>query len=34
VNGYMKIPIGPGWGTTVIEEIARAHPWKKESGAW
>ena len=29
VNGYMKMPSGPGWGTTIIEEIARAHPLKK-----
>lgn len=29
VNGYMKMPSEPGWGTTVIEDIARAHPLKK-----
>jgi L-alanine-DL-glutamate epimerase-like enolase superfamily enzyme len=34
VNGYMKMPSGPGWGTDVIEEVARVHPWKKEMGAW
>jgi L-alanine-DL-glutamate epimerase-like enolase superfamily enzyme len=34
VNGYVKIPTGPGWGTTIIEEVARAHPWKKDRGAW
>ena len=28
VNGYMKIPDGPGWGMTVNEEAVRAHPWK------
>lgn len=33
-NGYLKMPSGPGWGTDVIEEAARAHPWKKEKGAW
>lgn len=27
VNGYMKMPIGPGWGTTINEDVARAHPW-------
>jgi L-alanine-DL-glutamate epimerase-like enolase superfamily enzyme len=26
-NGYMAIPKGPGWGTAVNEEVARAHPW-------
>ena len=34
VNGCVKIPTGTGWGTTVIEEVARAHLWKKEKGAW
>jgi len=29
VNGYMKMPSEPGWGTTVIEDIARAHPLKE-----
>ena len=24
----MTIPEGPGWGTAVNEEAARAHPWK------
>ena len=27
INGYMTIPKGPGWGTAVVEEVARAHPW-------
>jgi galactonate dehydratase len=27
VAGYMTIPKGPGWGTAVNEEVARAHPW-------
>jgi len=26
-NGYMTIPRGPGLGTAVNEEVARAHPW-------
>ena len=24
---YMTIPKGPGWGTAINEEVARAHPW-------
>jgi galactonate dehydratase len=31
VNGYMKMPTGPGWGTTIREDIAKAHSWKKKS---
>ena len=27
VDGYMKIPQGPGWGLAINEEVARAHPW-------
>jgi L-alanine-DL-glutamate epimerase-like enolase superfamily enzyme len=27
-NGYMTIPHGPGWGTDINEEVARAHPWE------
>ena len=27
INGYMTIPKRPGWGTSVNEEVARAHPW-------
>ena len=27
-DGYMTIPEGPGLGTAVNEEVARAHPWK------
>jgi len=27
VDGYMKIPTGPGWGVAVNEDVARAHPW-------
>lgn len=27
INGYMKVPTGPGWGTDLNEEVARAHPW-------
>jgi L-alanine-DL-glutamate epimerase-like enolase superfamily enzyme len=28
VNGYMEMPTGPGWGTTIVEEVARAHSWQ------
>jgi len=34
VNGRMKIPTGPGWGTEIREDVLRAHPWKKAKGAW
>ena len=27
VDGYMTVPSGPGWGTEINEDIARAHPW-------
>jgi galactonate dehydratase len=27
IAGCMTIPKGPGWGTAVNEETARAHPW-------
>jgi L-alanine-DL-glutamate epimerase-like enolase superfamily enzyme len=26
-KGYMTLPRGPGWGASVNEEVARAHPW-------
>jgi L-alanine-DL-glutamate epimerase-like enolase superfamily enzyme len=28
-NGEMRLPAGAGWGTTVNEEMARAHRAKK-----
>jgi L-alanine-DL-glutamate epimerase-like enolase superfamily enzyme len=28
VNGYMEMPTEPGWGTTIVEEVARAHSWQ------
>jgi galactonate dehydratase len=28
VNGYIEMPTGPGWGTTIIEDVARAHSWQ------
>jgi L-alanine-DL-glutamate epimerase-like enolase superfamily enzyme len=26
-EGYITTPKGPGWGTAVNEEVARAHAW-------
>ena len=26
-TGRLKIPAGPGWGTELNEDVARAHPW-------
>jgi galactonate dehydratase len=31
--GYMTIPKGQGWGTTVNEEVARAHAWDPHKAA-
>ena len=28
VDGYITTPAGPGWGTDLNEEVARAHPWR------
>jgi L-alanine-DL-glutamate epimerase-like enolase superfamily enzyme len=33
-DGYMRIPTGPGWGTELREEVARAHPWHKPKARW
>jgi len=33
-NGYMEMPNGPGWGTDLNEEVARAHPWGKARAHW
>lgn len=33
-NGVMKIPTGPGWGTELNEEVARAHPWSNKKSNW
>ena len=33
VAGYMTIPKGPGWGTAINEEVARAHPWDARKSA-
>jgi L-alanine-DL-glutamate epimerase-like enolase superfamily enzyme len=32
VDGYMKTPQGPGLGTAINEEVARAHPWDAHKG--
>jgi galactonate dehydratase len=34
VDGQMKTPTGPGWGTELNEEVARAHPWKDRKANW
>ena len=34
VNGYMEVPSGPGWGTDLNEDVARAHPWGKARAHW
>ena len=33
VAGHMTIPQGPGWGTAVNEEVARAHVWDPRKAA-
>jgi L-alanine-DL-glutamate epimerase-like enolase superfamily enzyme len=34
MDGYMKIPQGPGWGTDLNEELAHRHPWQKPKAHW
>lgn len=34
VDGYMKIPTGPGWGTELNEEVVKAHLWGDRRGDW
>lgn len=34
VDGDMKIPIGPGWGTDLNEEAVKAHLWGDRRGDW
>jgi L-alanine-DL-glutamate epimerase-like enolase superfamily enzyme len=34
VNGYMKVPTGPGWGTDLNEEAVRAHLWRDKKSDW
>ena len=26
-GGEIRVPTGPGWGTEVVEDVLRAHPW-------
>ena len=33
VDGHMIIPQRPGWGTAIVEEVARAHPWDANKAA-
>ena len=34
VDGYMRVPTGPGWGTDLNEEVAREHPWERQMASW
>ena len=34
VDGYLQIPTGPGWGTDLNEEVARAHAWGNKKSNW
>jgi len=34
VDGSMKVPAGPGWGTNLNEEALRAHPWERGKSNW
>ena len=34
INGAMKVPAGPGWGTNLNEEALRAHPWERGKSNW
>ena len=34
VDGYMKIPTGPGWGTDLNEDVVKAHLWGDRRGDW
>lgn len=33
-NGYLTIPSGTGWGTEMVEEVLKAHPWDKGNANW
>jgi len=33
-NGHLTTPTGPGWGTTLIEDILKEHPWQKGNANW
>ena len=34
IDGNMKIPTGPGWGTELNEEVVREHLWGDRRGDW
>ena len=34
VDGYMKTPSRPGWGTDLNEEVVKAHLWDNRRGDW
>lgn len=34
VDGYMKVPTGPGWGTELNEDVVREHLWDDRRGDW
>ena len=34
VDGYMKTPTRPGWGTELNEEVVKAHLWDDRRGDW
>ncbi len=27
VDGELRVPVGPGWGVEIVEDVLRAHPW-------
>lgn len=33
-NGHLTIPTGAGWGTEMVEDVLRAHPWEKGNANW
>lgn len=33
-NGYLTIPSGLGWGTEMVEDVLKAHPWDKGNANW
>ena len=33
-NGYLTIPSGPGWGTEMVEDVLKVHPWDKGNANW
>lgn len=33
-NGYLTIPTSVGWGTEMVEDVLKAHPWDKGNANW